>query len=594
MLFFSPSMSNHLPWGGDERNSNRHHPERALQAKSQQEHYNLVLDKDGQWNWTTQVEDDVKHLVSFSPFLWHEDTRFHQDLARYFIRKVRHNDRGELSKVEREKLLEIKKRQGMTLSSRIVEGLHREEHELNADLQKVREDKGFADRFFEEYRHGRVEQSTRTLQEMDVIMTKSAHCIDFEDLAVLVRHALQVESLTDWELEKNTNRWLQDVFPVECDNHTFDEELLAIPELIGLTGRGNEKQKVTAYQKQIFIHCFISDNTNSLNYPSCWKNFAELYFSSFSFYSVKRRILGEYCNVNVRPDWVTETVQHEIENAVEGILNDEDIIIGKSNLPTFDPVEERDEIMKKFQHWISFGDSGEVEKEIGASQEGDDFEEKLESYIQAELKKRKTEIEEEIQDIVDSGRYADTVAEFYDSDSEASSEYMNNFLYENGSFFDPHNQFGVINDPRSREIVPSPELILRLSGVHCAFVHTRELFLSHLLRGAMHQIKFNSGSDEEELAKHWIFCTDCYESEASGEREELMLQRAKEGFRGGPGSFFNPFTDCLDVPWYSMTTLPLLNWDRDRDVLVAKITSIQSGLKALESLRTTWLNRRRD
>ena len=129
-------------------------------------------------------------------------------------------------------------------------------------------------------------------------------------------------------------------------------------------------------------------------------------------------------------------------------------------------------------------------------------------------------------------------------------------------------------------------------GVHFAFVHTRELFLSHLLRDAMQQVKFNSGSDEEEPAL--VDCPEWYAFEASDEREELMLQRVKEGLRGGPGSFFNPFTDCLDVPWYSMTTLPLLNWDPDGDVLIAKITSIQSGSSALESLRTTWLNKRRD
>ena len=145
-------------------------------------------------------------------------------------------------------------------------------------------------------------------------MTKSAHCIDFEDLAVLVRHAFQVESLR----EKNTNRWLHDVFPVECDNHTFDDELLAIPELIGLTGRGNEKQKVTAYQKQIFIHCFISDNTNPLQLPQLLEEICRTVFLLFSFYSVKRRILGEYCNVNVRPDWVTEAIKHEIEKRCRG------------------------------------------------------------------------------------------------------------------------------------------------------------------------------------------------------------------------------------------------------------------------------------
>ena len=548
MLFFSSSQSACLPSSSLEHN------------QLSKEHYNLVLDKNGQWRWTTEIQDNHKHLVSFSPFLWQDEYRTHVFDADKFRDEMQ---RGVLTNEElwwiHDMRTKREKEQALILEEFEKEARHFGDHEDKVAWKEI---------------------WRMLLRERINRIKYHAHCIDLRQLATLVRHALQHESLTDREFEENTAKWIQDVFPHQCNNFSFDKELMEIPALAGIKeAKHEERDETLLHQKLVVVHCFISADTPPLTFPDCWKKFAELYFTFFSFESVRGRVLGPFCNrqsANNEVKSIADSIRHDIESCVETILEDEDIVIGTANLPSFDAGAEREEIMEMFEQWDSHGDRTEIDRTIGYSaDEGHDFNEKLESYIKAELEKRKLDFEDDLQELQNTNRFAENISDFLE---------RNDYFYERytqvdfDSILSQDVYTGLIHDFSENVTSQQAGIVLRLSGMHFAFTQKRIEFLHALIALGIGQVRFASGSDEAQLLEYWE--ADIKENDFSGEsmREQRIEKQMSKVDCRVPGRFFNPLADCLDKPWYLKNINPLLNWAPDNKKLSARISAVQARL----------------
>lgn len=553
MFFFSPSGRNPLPWLSLESNSMQFQKDQLFE-----EHYNLILDKHGQWNWETEIKDNLKHLVSFSPFLWQDQQQSHEDEAYQFKGAMKC---GMLTMKELESIYEMRTKRETT-QLEFLEDLERRAQHFGDHEEKV----------LWKMLNGLIRNH----------IEQRAHCIDLHELALLVRHALQCESLTDREFDKNTTEWIQNVFPHECDNFSFVKELMEIPALVGLKEAKQKKRgQSLPHQRLVVVHCFISADTPSRTFPDCWKKFAELYFTFFSFESVRGRVLGPFCNRQYHYNEVksvVENIRYAIERCVETILDDEDVIIRTANLPSFDEEAVRAEIMEKFNQWDGHGDRTEIDKTIGYSaDEGHVFREKLESYIQAELEKRKLDFGEELQERVDSGFFAETFAEIIDDYFQLNEDILvEHFHFE--SLLSQDIYAGLIHGFKGSIKHQQGDIVLRLSGMHFAFVRKRIDFFHALIASATQQVSFANGSNEAQLLE-WLK-DNPLEIEFSGEseRDSRIMCLVNSMVQG---RFFNPLIDCLDTPWYQRNMSPLLNWTPGQNDLGARIATIQSRLYEL-------------